>query len=220
MKTLLAAAFAVCLAVQAQNPPSPLRITSFRNELLQWSNQVFAPFPVYQLLAANTVTGTWQQVTTVVGQTSLPLTNSLVGAPGAVFHKLSWNYSNDAHMVFDYAFDEGYGIPAVVGTLDLNSSVFFGPWNIGSWDLDEFVCIDCVHPIGRSNFATGGIDWSVEPHLIVLNFTAGSERVFLAGEMETSFVNGRQVYTGMHGDVYLSGFAGTDLIGTFAAERR
>lgn len=218
MKIATALAFVVCLTAHAQLSNSPLRIVSFQSGNLQWSNKISAPFPVYQIVAANTVTGAWQAKFSVTNQSSALATN----APGsaAIFYKLNWSYSNDAHMIFDYVFDEGYGVPADVGTFDLNSSVFFGGANVGSWNVQDYFCIDCLHPTGAANFASGTFDWSASPHLILLNFTAGSERVFLVGEMETTVVNGRPVYTGMFGDVYLSGFAGTDFIGTFGATRR
>jgi len=218
MKIPFALAVVVCFTAHAQLSNSPLRIVSFQSGTLQWSNKIFAPWPVYQVLAANTVTGAWLPKFSVTNQTSALLSN-MPGA-SAVFSKLNWNYSNDAHMVFDYVFDEGYGVPADVGTLDLNSSVFLGGTSVGSWNVQDYFCIDCLHPTGAHNFASGVFDWSALPHVILLNFTAGSERVYLIGEMETTIVNGRPVYTGMFGDVYLSGFSGTDLIGTFGATRR
>src|ERR1041385_6336924 len=200
MKILAALVLVVFLTAHAQLSNSPLRIVSFQSGNLQWSNKIYAPFPVYQVVAANTVTGTWQAKFSVTNQTSTSVSNP----PGvsATFYKLNWSYSNDAHMVFDYVFDEGYGVPADVGTFDLNSSVFFGGTSVGSWNVQDYFCIDCLHPTGAQNFASGIFDWSTSPHTILLNFTAGSERVYLVGGMETTIVNGRPVYTGMFGDVY------------------
>jgi hypothetical protein len=207
------------VAARAQVSNSPVRVAGFRDGVLAWTNRTGIPVPVYQLMQSGSVTGPWQAALWLTNQSSAALTNPSGGAPGAAFYKVAWAFSNDVPMTFSYMFDEGYGFPAVLGTITLNSSAVFGGPAIGSWSFDEGLCIDCLHPLGNANFASGYIDWSGATHTVLLNLTAGSERVYLTGTMQTAIENGRPVYAGISGNVYLNGFSGPDLIGTFTAVR-
>ncbi len=209
----------VAVTARAQVSNSPVRITGIRENVLSWTNCTGVPTPVYRLMQSGSVTGPWQAALWITNESSVTLTN-LPTAPEVAFYKTEWAFASDSPMNFTYSFEEGYGFPAVVGTVTLNSSAALGGTNIGSWSFEEgLLCIDCLHPLGNANFAGGYIDWSGATHTVMLNFTAGSERVYLTGTMQTTTVNGRAVYSGMSGDVYLSGFSGPDLIGTFTAIR-
>src|SRR6185503_12777444 len=90
-------------------------ITSLdRNGRLAWANRICTSLPVYEVLQADSLTGNWRHLAYVTNQTSFVIP-SLSGS--ASFYKLVW--VGHEPIVFDYVFDEGYGVPAVVGRFDL-----------------------------------------------------------------------------------------------------
>jgi hypothetical protein len=214
---LLVLVFGIFTTLAQMPPKSSLRITGFlrSNATLFWTNDVCANVPVYGVMRSLSPTGTWQHFFFATNVHSTVLTNSLGQTPGGVFHKLAW--VSDTLMVFDYSFDEGFGCPAVTGTLNVSLA------NIpsGTWQLEEGVCsLDGLHPTGNGNFSRGSITATNVNHMLTLWFTAfGGEGYFLEGTLQQATVNGQRVYTGMSGLVYVSGFAAPSPIGTFTATR-
>lgn len=183
--------------------------------VLQWSNSIPTTQPVYEIMRGNTVMGAWTAGVFVTNQHSAVVTNSLAGA-GQVFHRVRW--VNDTSTRFDYVFDEGYGVPAVIGQLNL--TFVTGP-NLGTWLCAEYLSVDERHPTGTGNFVGGGITVTPTNHLVRLVFTplVADSGVYLEGVMQLGTQSGRAIYTGFSGTVYENGFAGPSSIGTFTATR-
>jgi hypothetical protein len=244
MKTKLArlAMFFSSVAL-AQTPyVSPLRITHFDRSgaALAWTNSsVCVNVPVYEVLRATSPTGSWQHFAFVTNAETTLLTNSLGEEPGAIFHKLAW--VKDSPMLFDYAFDEGYGFISVTGRLSLNFCAI--GTNFGTWFCEntEYV-IDGEHPTahnpcghglhslcpppreqgawsGPHPFQNGGLGVSGTNYGVSLFFSGGSEGYSLMGSMRVGNMNGRQTFIGISGFLYLCGFASCDPIGSFVATR-
>jgi hypothetical protein len=88
-----------------------VRITSFDyGGHLAWSNQLCTPRPVYEILWANSPTGSWQHLTFVTNQTSFATTNPWPAGASATFYKLAW--VDDEPLSFNYTFfDDGLDCP-------------------------------------------------------------------------------------------------------------
>jgi len=184
-----------------------------RNGALKWTNDVLTTAPVYEIFRSTTVTGAWSHLKFVTNQTSSSATNPLTAAE---FYKIGW--VKDAETTFDYMFDEGYGVPSVVGQLKL--TFVPGP-TLGTWSCDDFLMVDYLHPIGNGQFVSGGIFIDQGSHAVALAFTpvVADSGVFLVGDMDIGNVGGRPAYTGFSGYVYINGIAGPSEIGFFSATR-
>lgn len=224
-KFILLVALMLCgsFALAQVLPVSPLRLTSFsRAGALKWTNDICTTLPVYEVLRANSPTGTWQHFFSVTNVNSTLLTNALGGSAGAVFHKLRW--VSDGPVVFNYSFDEGLGFSAVEGQLAVNFAGVGGtlssPGTLGSWFFqDTGLLFDAPHPLGIGRFYGGGITVTGGTHRVKLTLTPGSENFYLQGTMQLTVINGVSSYTGLSGLVYQCGFAGCDPIGSFNATR-
>jgi hypothetical protein len=209
---------AAATVLVAQEYSSPLRITRFdrSTSLLTWTNRVCAHEPIYEMLRTTTVTGDWQHFFFVTNASSTTLTNSQGTKLGGVFHKLRW--ASDTPMVFNYQFDEGYGAgPCVSGELRISLANLS---TAGTWRCEENgLCFDGLHPTGSGNLSRGLVDWTTTPHSARFFFYGGPEGVYLEGALQSTMTNSQCVYTGMVGNVYESGFAGTTHLGTFTARR-
>ena len=206
------------VAAVAQIPyVTPLRITAFSRgtATLEWTNDVAAYIPVYQMLKASSPTGLWQHFFFVTNRQTTTLTNSLAGDGGA-FHKLAW--FADVPMLFDYAFDEGYGFTAVTGRLTIS---FLNPALSGWVFGDTGFSIDGYHPLGSTNRFGVFFLQPFTNHFLHANLTpvVGDHGSFLEGTLQRAFTNGSCVYTGMAGTVYGNTIAGPQQWGTFKARR-
>ena len=107
----------VALLAATTTSLAQLAVTSLdRNGTLSWSNRLCTSLPVYEVFYAGSLTGMWQHVAFVTNQTSFTLPD-FPGGAGAGFYKLAW--VSHAPIEFEYVFDEGYGLPAVLGRLSL-----------------------------------------------------------------------------------------------------
>jgi hypothetical protein len=138
MKTLVTS-FAALFAAASTSLAQITIISLDRAGTLSWSNRLCTSLPVYDVLRASSPTGTWQHVAFVTNQTSFTIPN-FPGAEATAFLKLAW--VSHAPIEFDYVFDEGYALPAVVGRLNLDFIGGRGPW---AFQETEFV-IDGLHP--------------------------------------------------------------------------
>jgi len=210
---LLALARLVCLA---QLPV--LQITTFnRSGTLTWTNRFCTTDPVYEVLQARSVTGPWEHAAFVTNQTSFTFSNPLGENPGAVFYRLAC--VSDVPLVFDYAFDEGYGFTAVAGRLSINLFNFPGA---GSWAFQETgLAIDERHPTGAGPL-TGVLGLSVTGEVQARYYLTPwriEGAFYLEGTLRHGEVAGRCAYTEYSGTVYEVTFGGSDPIGTFVATR-
>ena len=197
---------------------SPLRLLGGfgKSGAASWTNDVLTTRPVYQILRSPTVTGAWTHFFYVTNAHATTITNALGTSGGEIFHKLAW--ISDTQTVFNYIFDEGYGMPAVIGQLNL--TFVPGP-GLGVWFCAEINSVDHRHPTGSASFAGGGIIVTPTNHFVRLNFTplAGDTGVFLEGPMQIGLTNNRPIYTGFAGTVFENGIVGPSPIGTFTATR-
>ena len=198
---------------------SPLRLLGGfgRTGAARWTNDVLTTQPVYEILRAPTVTGAWTHFFFVTNANLTTITNALGGSAGGIFHKLNW--ISDTQTVFNYVFDEGFGVPAVIGQLNL--TFVPGP-NLGVWFCAETgFAMNHRHPTGSASFAGGGVTVTSTNHFVRLNFTpiGGDSGVYLEGPMQLGMTNGRPIYTGFSGTVFENGIVGPSPIGTFTATR-
>ncbi len=197
---------------------TPLRIIGGfgKSAVARWTNDIPTTRPVYEILRAANATGAWTHFFFVTNISSTTITNALGASVGEIFHKLAW--ISDTQTVFNYVFDEGFGMPAVIGQLNL--TFVPGP-NLGVWFCAEVGSVNHRHPTGNAAFAGGGVTVTPTNHFVRLNFTpiAGDSGVYLEGPMQLGMDNGRPIYTSFSGTVFENGFAGPSPIGTFTATR-
>ena len=222
MKLKLILLSLLCATVTlAQTYTSPLRITRpNRSNLLTWTNQVCANFPVYQVLrSTNLATTNWAHYFYVTNGTSTTFSDSpgrITGCSESSFFKLRW--TSDTPMTFSYQFDEGYGAgPCVSGTLNVTLANL--P-SAGTWNCQETgFCLDEFHPTGNGTLTGLFLRYTNTPHRVRLYLTSPPDGTFLDAQLQSTISNGTCIYTGMVGTVYQGGFAGEDEIGTFKARR-
>jgi hypothetical protein len=193
---------------QAQTHPN-LGISQLdRNGLISWTNSLCAVEPVYELLKASSPTGMWQHVSFVTNNGSLQLTNIVTAQTNMAFYKLRW--VSEGSLAFNYEFDEGYGWTAVMGVLRFGFNLPQpGAW---PWHFEDVGSLDGIHPTGDGAVTR----MELTPQ--------GRHRVWLIGPPEGVYLEGTLVkspndcsYTRYSGSVYLQGFAGPSLLGTFTA---
>lgn len=212
--TLLLLAAVPCLA---QSPTlQVLRLD--RDGTLAWTNRLCPASPVYEILQAPAVTGPWQRVTLLTNQSSFALGPVAGDASGRAFYRLAW--LNETPLTFSYAFDEGYGLPATVGTLNvaLRPAAQMGVWSLQETDF----VIEGRHPIGSGVLRAGNVGTTPQgQHRVRLYFTGpgGEGAVYLDGELQFGEGPGGCSYTSMSGTVHEVTFGGTEMIGTFSATR-
>jgi hypothetical protein len=217
---LALASFSATAAFAQVVSPHPIRIIGGlgTNGALGWTNYIPTTVPVYEVLRASTVTSAWSHFLFVTNQHNAVVTNALAGA-GEIYHKLAW--VGDTQTVFNYVFDEGFGVPAVIGQLNVT---FVPGTNMGVWFCAETqFAVNHFHPTGSASFWGGGGGITLTPtnHAVRLYFTPpfGDMGVFLEGTMTLGTTNGRSIYTGFAGEVFENRFGGPERIGTFTATR-
>jgi hypothetical protein len=218
MKTLFAFMLVVPLAQRSCSAQLPgLQIIAFdRSGTLAWTNRLCTTKPVYEVQRAGSVTGAWERVAFVTNQTSITLTHPSEDAAAAAFYRVVW--VDDLPLVFDYAFDEGYGVTAVTGRL--NVALFRAP-DAGFWACEETgIAIDQRHPTGTGQLLGGaGISASGEERVRLYLRPGVEGAVFLEGTLRRGELGGRCVYTECVGTVYEVTFVDTEAIGSFVATR-
>jgi hypothetical protein len=179
---------------------------------ITWTNRLCTSLPVYEILRADSLSGGWQHVAFVTNKNSFSLPN-LPGAGGtAAFYRLAW--VDHAPIVFDYVFDEGFGVPAVVGRFNLT---FHDVNRQGQWIFEptDFF-FDEVHPVGtgqlRAQFAGDLLHINLTPMIFDGGF-------YLEGRLETAQDSSGCVFTQYSGSAYENTFSGGNEIGTFIATR-
>jgi hypothetical protein len=196
-----------------------LRITSLDRTLrLQWTNAICTENPVYEVLKANSPTGTWSHVSFVTNRNEIVIDDPVAHTATATFYRLAW--TSDEPLEFDYFFDEGYGFIAVIGRLAVT---FSSAPNAGTWtcaETDYF--FDERHPLGT------GVLWGgqmTSGNLLRLELRTNPGGCldcgfYLEGVLEQSMVNGKCTYTRYTGLVFEQSIAGPEEIGDFVAIRR
>jgi hypothetical protein len=189
-------------------------ITSIdRSGTLAWTNRLCTSLPVYEILQAPSLTGSWEHVAFVTNKTSFLLPNSPGNGTTPAFYRLAW--VGHAPIVFDYVFDEGYGVPAVIGRFNLT---FYDPRNQGQWAFEptDFF-FDELHPIGTGQLQILFLGDLVRINLNPTIFDGG---VYLEGTLQTIQDASGCVFTQYSGTAYESSFGGDGTeIGTFIATR-
>jgi hypothetical protein len=175
---------------------------------LVWTNLLCTTRPVYEAFSAPAPTGPWEHLAFVTNQTSL-LVGDPAGNGSSRFYRIK--YIDDAPLRFDYAFDEGYGVVAVEGQINISL-----PQETASWDLVETdYVIDGSHPVGRGI----GPAYLNEDGTILWVFLtqAADDTFYLGGLLNRSGAPGHCSYSSYAGQVFWVNFGGTESIGTFLA---
>jgi hypothetical protein len=196
-----------------------LGITSLDRTLtLRWTNAICTEKPIYEVLKANSPTGTWSHVSFVTNANETVIDDPLAQTSTATFYRLRW--TGDEPVNFDYYFDEGYGFIAVTGHLAVT---FFSIPNAGTWACGETeYVIDERHPVGTGILWGGQIRSGNVLRLELRTSTSGCLDCgfYLEGVLEQSVVNGKCTYTRYSGVVFEDSFVGPEEIGVFLAIRR
>jgi hypothetical protein len=197
----------------------PLRITGLeRTGTLTWTNLICTTQPVYELLKASALDGSWEHVAFVTNDTQFVLSDLSNPATGARFFRVAW--VNEPPLVFDYAFiDPEFGLTTVTGqlTVSLTGSAI-GKRSFHPTEFYDFG--NSIHPLGEAPLPLGRPPYSKDGVTlrVFLQGMGGESSIYLDGTLERSEVGGRCVYTGYAGIVWFVGFD-TEGIGTFVATR-
>jgi hypothetical protein len=190
-----------------------LTVTGFdRDGQLAWTNHLCTTRPVYEVLMANSPTGTWAHLAFVTNQTSFTTTNPAPGGAAARFYRLRW--ADSAPLELNYEYDEGLGIgcPAAIGTLSIRFCDF------PQAGTGVFHQTDCSlfeeHPEGTQQLT--GVWYGVDELALVLE-RAFDYAVWLEGTMERSDTTSACAFTRYSGIVWMETFSGPGPIGTFVA---
>ena len=186
-------------------------ITSLdRTGRLSWVNRTCTSLPVYEILQADSLGGNWRHLAYVTNQTSFVIPSP---SGSASFYKLVW--VGHAPIVFDYVFDEGYGVPAVVGRFDLvlsNAGSPGGGWMFAPTEL----FIDELHPLGTGRLSARFTGDTLQVILVPLIADNG---YYLEGQLQTTQDASGCVFTSYSGVVMANTFGGPQEIGTFIATK-
>lgn len=209
MKTFLGI-LGVAVVLQTSCFAQLIRITQFgRDGTLGWVNPLCTTMPVYQVLRADSVTGSWSHEAYVTNARSYRLSNTVPNGRSA-FYRIVW--TNDTPVVMDYAYDEhGVGIPSVYGQLTLDFSSLSASWYFE--EDPDFNTSD--HPLGVG-FGPIGFTSDLRTWAIVLR-QAFDDTVFIAGSLQSSSTGSGCEYTSYQGFVFHTTFGGTNPIGEFVA---
>src|SRR5260221_8777790 len=173
MKTLIVISLAVVLGMSLGNAQQSLvSISAFnRTGYLAWTNRLCPNQPVYQVLRASSPTGPWEHFAFVTNQTTTLLPTPAASGAAAAFFQIAW--VDAPPMEFDYVFDEGYGVPAVIGRL----SIVLLP-RAGAWQFEDVGSIDGLHPTGVGQVRR--VLWDAQDSL----------RVWLTGPVDGAYLDG------------------------------
>ena len=189
-----------------------LAVTRFdRAGQLTWTNHLCTTRPVYEVLMANSPTGTWAHVAFVTNQTSFITTNPATSGTTR-FYKLRW--ADSAPLELNYEYDEGFGMecPAAIGTLTVRFSDFPHA-GTGAFQLTACSLFD-EHPEGTKQLT--GMWYGVDELALVLE-RAIDYAVWLEGTIERSDNTSACAFTRYSGIVWMDTIAGPGPIGTFVA---
>jgi hypothetical protein len=176
---------------------------------LQWTNLLCTTRPVYEVLRSQSVTGPWTHVAYLTNKTSYTLSNAIPTGSTA-FYQLAW--TSDTPVTLDYNFDEGFGLPSVIGQITLNFSSLTASWNFQEGPLYDD---SSPHPIGTGS---GLIAYSSDLRTwFVALRTAMDDAVYLGGFLQSSGTPSGCQYTTYAGGVFYATLSGTDQIGDFVA---
>lgn len=197
-----------CLSAEGQ-----VKITGIhRDGLVSWTNRCCTTQPVYELLSATSVTGTWQQVVLVTNQTFTAI--HLPESAGAGFYRVGW--CADELLEFRYSF---------------SNLVYYGgrPWwcnsvtgmvSLALWKGTlawHFAPTERCDRTGGHVLGTG--EWAIMYLTTNGEFQAGTRMQYLQGWLESSNTTQGCIYKRSYGAVMQEGFAEDTAIGSFVAER-
>ena len=175
---------------------------------LHWTNLLCTTTPVYEILRAESLTGSWTHVAYVTNQTQYTLSNT-IPAGSTAFYKLAW--TSDAPVAMDYFFDEGFGFPSIAGNLTLDFSSFSA-----TWFFQDLGFYEGEHPLGPG-FGPILVSNDLQFWFVFIDRTF-DDRVYLSGVLGSSPTASGCEYTGYGGAVFHENFAGTEeQIGEFFA---
>ena len=187
-----------------------LNITSLdRAGKLSWANRICTSLPVYEVLQSDSLAGNWRHLAYVTNETSFVVPGS---SNGPSFYKLAW--VGHAPIEFDYVFDEGYGVPAVVGRFNLTFSneIPHGGWTFAPTEL----IIDEMHPLGSGRLMARFSGDMLEVILLPLIADGG---FYLQGRLQTTQNATGCVVMSYSGSVIANTIGGGQEIGTFIATK-
>lgn len=177
---------------------------------LSWVNRICTSLPAYEILQADSLNGNWRHLAYVTNQTSFIIPRL---SDSASFYKLVW--VSHAPIVFDYVFDEGYGVPAVIGRFDLvlsNADSPGGGWIFAPTEL----FIDELHPLGTGRLSARLTGDALQVILVPLIADNG---YYLEGRLQITQDASGCVFTSYSGVVMANTFGGPQEIGTFVATK-
>ena len=210
MRTFLASLLIGLTATWAS--VAQVSITSIdRNGSVSWTNRLCTSLPVYEILQAPSLEGGWEHVAFVTNQNSFSIPNWPGVGGTAAFYRLAWVHH--APIVFDYVFDEGYGVAAVVGRFNLtfNEVGRQGQWLFEPTDF----FFDELHPVGAGQLRAQFSGDLLRLNLTPMIFDGG---FYLEGRLQTTQDASGCVFTQYSGTAYEATFAGGGIeIGTFVA---
>lgn len=187
-----------------------LTVTSLdRTGRLSWMNRICTSMPAYEVLQADSPSGNWRHLAYVTNETSFVIPGFWSGAS---FYKLAW--VGHAPIVFDYVFDEGYGVPAVIGRFNLT---LYNPASQGEWVFAPTeLIIDEVHPLG-----TGRLVAHFNGDMLQVDLTPliGDDGYYLQGRLLITQDSSGCVFTSYSGVAMQNTIAGGQEIGTFIASK-
>ena len=185
---------------------------------LSWTNRLCTSQPVYEVLRASAIAGPWERIAMITNQTMFTPPHGVTQSSGVGFVRLAW--TEDAPLLLDYAYDEGYGLTAVQGRLSVSLS---GQSDMGFWSCQETpLALDGLQPTGVGSLRGGAASVTLlGEHRVRLYLTTpgGEGAVYLEGTLQRGEVGGRCAYTGIVGTVNEVRFGSSENIGTFTAIR-
>ncbi|MCI0744809.1 MAG: hypothetical protein L0Y58_05320 [Verrucomicrobia subdivision 3 bacterium] len=177
---------------------------------LAWTNSFCTSNPVYEIVRAPAITGSWQHVAYVTNQHSFSLPDPIPSGASMAFYRVAW-IENDP-IILDYAYDEhGIGEPSVIGTLTLHLPTMSATWFFEETDFNT-----SPHPLGAG---FGGIGQRQNDETLIIRLRMNpDDGVYLEGQLRSSPTASNCGYA-FSGMVYWINFTGTFPIGPFIARQ-